>query len=134
MKWFRRKEQPPTEIHHVYDVLPHFDFETATDKTFTEYIKSLTRIQLIELYDRNIIPDHLYDYFADVFYSMDSWPSIDDEVSAMMNKFWYGGDTVRYKFPELQKQVEGIQKKIDRIVKLLEKVEVCTDAKTVLEL
>lgn len=123
-------------IHHKYDILPPFDWETATSETAKEYFKKLTRIQMLEVEDRNIIPDHLWDEYHEIFGEIKTWP-IDQEVYDVLNKTlqgWGGNTSLEFQVDALKKQISGIQKRLDRVLKIIENTEVTMSAKTALSM
>jgi len=124
------------EIHHSYDILPSFDWEQATSETATEYLKGLTRIQLLELEDREIVPDHLWDEYYRRLDDFKIWPK-DEEIHKLMNSIlqeWGGDKSLECQVEELKKRVAGIQKKLDKALKIIESTEVTMSAKTALSM
>ena len=124
------------EIHHQYDVLPYFDWEQATSQTATEYLNKLTRIQMLEVEDRNLAPDHLWDEYHNVLSELKIWP-MDSEVYEVLNSVlqnWGGDKSLEFQVDALKKQVTGIQKRLDRVLKIIENTEVTMSAKTALSM
>lgn len=132
MKWFRRKKEPEV-IHHIYDILPPFDWETATSETAKEFFKGLTRIQILEIYDREDIPDQFWEEYYEVKNEMSNWP-VDEDISTAMNKLYWNSDSLYKRNQDILKQIDGMQKKLDRVSKILEKSEICMSGKTAMEL
>ena len=113
-------------IHHIYDVLPQFDYDNCTEDEFEEFLKKLTRIQMLEVGDR-ISFDEIkndIDHYAIYYKVMDrhSWYNAED-VNEALNKLYWGKDSISGQVPKLQKQVEGMQKKLDKIETLISNAE-----------
>ena len=124
------------EIHHKYDILPPFDWEQATSESAKEYFKKLTRVQMMEVQDRDEMPEIFWDEYHTVFGNIKTWP-IDEEVYELLNltKQGWGGDTsLEFQVDALKKQVTGIQKRLDRVLKIIENTEVTMSAKTALSM
>jgi hypothetical protein len=119
---FRKKKQEPEVIHHKYDIIPPFDWENATSETATEYFKTLTRIQMLEIYDRDIIPDSYWEQYYERLNEFEAWPT-DKEDAVVLNKLYWDSNSIYKQFLQTQKKVEGMQKKLDRITVLLSKAE-----------
>jgi hypothetical protein len=135
MKFWKRKPKTPEPVKVqpvTLDILPPIDFETIDSEGFMEYLKKLTRIQMMEINDRNIIPDHLWDEYFEVD-NTHKYPDgkLSIETYNSVSDYKTGLETV---VKELVKQVDGIQKKVDRIVKLVENTEVTMSAKTALSM
>ena len=114
------------EIHHKYDLLPEFDYENATEDEVRKFFKTLTRIQLIEVNDRMSFDeiDSKVDYYKVYYEVMDynSWP-VDEETSKVLNKLHWDKDSISSQVPKLKEQVEGMQKKLDKIETLISNAE-----------
>jgi len=109
------------------------------DEKFREWLKSLTRVQLLELEDIGVIPDD-WDYHYDEVASR-SWP-IDREfrqnyLSILLKDYTKSGkekNTLEGILERLEPQVAGIQKKLDRLLKIFDSKEVTMTVKTALNL
>ena len=119
------------EIHHKYDFLPQFDYENCTREELVTFLKSISRVQLLHLGDTldfdEIESDlDLWNIFYEVRDWHGSWP-IDDDVKTAMNSVYWDKDSLWHKYKNLDKevlqQIEGMQKKIDKIEKLIENAE-----------
>lgn len=119
----------------------HFEGKDGPTK-FREWLKSLTRVQLLELNDMDVLPENgswgiLYDEE-----NSRSWPIDnelrDDYLSMVLNAYAKGPDkdatTFENTLARLVPQVEGIQKKLDRVLKIIENTEVTMSAKTALSM
>ncbi len=111
------------------------------DEKFREWLKGLSRVQLLELYDMEVLSDEHWDLY---YKEKDSrcWP-IDVELQqtylAMVFKDWSTSTRTKEKTFEaildrLEPQVQGIQKKLDKLLKLFESNEVTMSLKTALSL
>jgi len=124
------------EIHHKYDILPAFNWAEATSESATEYLKPLTRIQLLELDDRQVLPDDLREEYFEALYEAKGWP-MNEEVIKVLNRTlqtWGADKSLECQFDALKRQVEGMQKKLDRALKIIENTEITMSAKTVLSM
>ena len=114
------------EIHHKYDLLPEFDYENSTEAEVREFFKGLTRIQLIEVNDRMSFDEIKSDVdFYKVYYEVvdwNTWP-VDEETSKALNILYWNKDSISSQVPELKKQVEGMQAKLDKITTLISNAE-----------
>ena len=123
-------------IHHEYDILLPFDWEQATSETAKEYFKKLTRIQMLEVTDRDKFPEQFWDEYHEVFSDIKTWP-IDEEGYEVLNavlQAWGGDKSLEFQVAALKKQVTGIQKRLDRVLKIIENTEVTMSAKTALSM
>lgn len=111
------------------------------DKKFREWLKGLTRVQLLELSDMEVLSDEHWDLYYEEKNSR-CWP-IDVELRqtylSMVFKDWATSKSPKEKTFEaildrLEPQVHGIQKKLDRLLKLLESKDVTMSMKTALSL
>ena len=112
------------------------------DKKFREWLKGLSRVQLLDIYDKNILVD---DYWDDYFLEKDSrdWP-IGKQfrltyLSLLFKDFNISGSKKAERSFEavlerLEPQVAGIQKKLDRLLKIFDSKEVTMSVKTALSL
>lgn len=119
----------------------HFEGKDGKTK-FRKWLKSLTRVQLLELNDMDVLPEDgswgdLYDEE-----NRRAWP-IDQELrndylSEAFNDYAKGPNndakTFENTLKRLVPQVEGIQKKLDKLLKLLEGKDVTMSVKTALSL
>jgi len=111
------------------------------DEKFREWLKGLTRVQLLELYDIDVLNEGQWDdYFGEK--DSRSWP-IDNDLSenylSMVFTDYCTSKKTREKTFEaildrLEPQVQGIQKKLDKLLKLLESNDVTMSVKTALSL
>ena len=129
---FRKKKQPEV-IHHKYDIVPPFDYEGKTNEEVRKYFESLSRVQIIEIYDKDTIPEAFHDEFFEVENKIKYWPT-DDNVIDTCNVLRWNSDSIYHRFNEIEKQVQGMQKKLDIMTKLVENTEVTMSAKTALNL
>ena len=111
------------------------------EKKFREWLKGLTRVQLLELYDMDIMTEEHWDLYYEEKDSR-SWP-IDVDFSQncipMLFKDWCTSKHPKEKTFEailerLEPQVAGIQKKLDKLLKLMESAKVTMSVKTALSL
>ena len=97
------------------------------EKKFREWLKGLTRVQLLELYDMDGLSDIEWEYF---FEERDSreWPIGKDfrkkYLSMLFKDFNISGSKAEGRSFEaildrLEPQVAGIQKKLDRILNII---------------
>ena len=111
------------------------------DEKFREWLKGLSRVQLLELYDMEVLSDEHWDLYYE---EKDSrcWP-VDSELQqtylAMAFKDWSTKtrtkeETFEAVLDRLEPQVQGIQKKLDKLLKLFESNEVTMSLKTALSL
>jgi hypothetical protein len=119
-------------IDAVYENKAHTKEDEANLKTAAElFLRTRTNSELLDMKD--LEPSIWeYDKFCDWFYTEEdkrSWPT-NDEMSdniltlqeAVLDDF-SGDKSIETRLKELEKQVAGIQKKVDRIVTLLESVK-----------
>ena len=116
-----------------YDIVTPFDYEGKTTEEVQAYFESLSRVQIIELYDKDTIPEHFHDEFFEAENKIKWWP-VDDNVNDALNELRWNSDSVYHRFKAVEKQVEGMQKKLDIMTKLVENTEVTMSAKTALNL
>jgi len=144
MKWFRKKKEEVQVI--VPDVIPphvmpnheHIVKLGYDAKQYIEgFLEGLTRTQLLDFQDAK--------QFDNTDAEDASWEASHNREWAFewpMGKHTYTEripDIVRdvigeYKLSDLVKQVEGIQKKLDRLSKLIENTEVTMSGKTALKM
>ena len=110
------------------------------DKKFREWLKSLTRVQLLELSDIDVLTDEYWDLYYE---EKDSrcWPIGDDfrrTYLAMAFKDYAPtkGEAKTFEaiLDRLEPQVQCIQKKHDRLLKIFDDNEVTISVKTALSL
>ena len=118
-----------------------FEGEDGKEK-YREWLKSLTRAQLLDIYDRDVLAD---DYWDDYWLEQDSrdWP-IGKQfrltyLSLLFKDFNISGSKKAEKSFEailerLEPQVAGMQKKLDRLLKIFDSKEVTMSVKTALSL
>ena len=111
------------------------------DEKFRVWLKGLSRVQLLELYDMDVLTEAHWDIYYEEKDSR-SWP-IDVDFSQnyipMLFKDWSTSKYPKEKTFEaildrLEPQVQGIQKKLDKLLKLFESNEVTMSLKTALSL
>jgi len=89
-----------------------------------EFFRTRTNSELIDIADLDPSIWDYYDEVAQPYYTECDrrvFP-IESELKKMYHSFsqeWSGEESFEYKFNELQEQVQGIQKKLDRLVKVL---------------
>lgn len=145
MKWFRKNKQevqapkPDVKLPHI---MPNHDNIVALGYSesipyFKGFLEGLTRTQLMDFqdskqFDGTAVEEAAWECANNEEWVRD-WPMgkheyeerIPDIVSNTLSK---------YKLSDLVKQVEGMQKKLDRLAKLVENTEVTMSGKTALGL
>ena len=116
-----------------YEIVPPFNYEGKTNEEVKAYFESLSRVQMIELYDKDTIPEVFHDEFFEAENIYKYWPT-DDNVLDALNELRWNSDSVYHRFRAVEKQIEGMQKKLDIMTKLVENTEVTMSAKTALNL
>ncbi len=111
------------------------------DEKFREWLKGLSRVQLLELNDMDVLTEEHWDIY---YVEKDSrcWPTDSDlqqTYLAMAFKDWStktrsAEKTFEAILDRLEPQVQGIQKKLDKLLKLFESNEVTMSLKTALSL
>jgi len=111
-------------------------------KKFREWLKGLTRVQLLELYDMDTMTEEHWDiYFGEE--NRRAWPIDrdlrDNSLSRLFKDFTISGskkeeNTFEAILDRLEPQVAGIQKKLNKLLKLMESKEVTMSMKTALSL
>lgn len=146
MKWFRKTKQEVQAQPDVTEIIPphimpNHDNIVALGDEAQQYIKGfldgLTRTQLMDFqdakqFDETSAEEAAWEASNEREWELD-WPMgkheyeerIPDIVSNTLSK---------YKLTDLVKQVEGMQKKLDRLAKLVENTEVTMSGKTALGL
>jgi hypothetical protein len=111
------------------------------------FLKTRTNSELMNMADEAVIIEtdevSLYDYMGS-FYDwyndeVDSrnWPIADSvmKVIKQWDEDWADeGSSFRKRFLEMEKQVKGIQKKIDRLLKVLDKTKVTTSVSDIVNM
>ena len=114
------------EIHHIYNILPEFDYENSSEAEVREFFKTLTRIQLIEVNDKISFDEIKGDVdFYKIYYEVvdrKTWP-VDEETSNALDILHWNKESISKQVPELKKQVDGMQAKLDKIETLIANAE-----------
>jgi len=139
----RKKKKPEPEIIiHQYEFVPPFDFEGATKEEVVKYLKSLSRVQLLHFGDTTDFDEintelDLWDLYYEVRDWHGVWPT-DEDVRTAMNKLYWDKDSLYNKYKagdmDFTKRLDGMQKKLDKIVTLLENAEFTLTGKEALKL
>jgi len=144
MNWFRKKKEQKEQVQpdeippHVMPNHEHIVKLGYDAKQYIEgFLEGLTRTQLLDFqdskqFDDTAAEDASWEAANDREWRLD-WPlgkhtyteRIPDIVSDVISK---------YKLSDLLKQVEGIQKKLDRLAKLVENTEVTMSGRTAINL
>jgi uncharacterized protein YhaN len=145
MNWkFWKNEEPVEPDVTKYYLIPNCDLEYYSEhvEEWKQYLKQLTRIQLMEVEDMLNDADgydNLFDYLLEEIF--DRYWMGQDLLDQVDDKILYGDDALVKQFPklkaqyaELDKQVQGMQKKLDKIQKLLEEAEFTMSGKTAMNL
>jgi len=97
-------------------------------RKFREMLRNLTRVELLDfedIYNEEDI-DFVWSIFYEVMYEHE-WPLKRDTFNEFANN-----DSIR--IDKLDKQVDGMQKKLDKIVQLLEGFQITMSVKDALKL
>ena len=138
---FRKKKEPEIIIHQ-YEFVPPFKFEGATREEIIKYLKSLSRVQLLHFADTTDLDDvktelDLWNLYYEVLNWHDIWPLDNDATKALQDLYWNTDSLYnKYKAGDLDfsKRLDGMQKKLDKIVTLLETAEFTLSGKDALKL
>ena len=146
MKWFRKTKRIVPEVQAQPDVrpphiMPNHDHIVALGYEAKQYITGflgdLTRTQLMDFqdakqFDGTDAEDAAWEAANDEEWKRD-WPMGEHEYQERIPDIVK--DTISdLKLYDLRKQVEGMQKKLDRLAKLVENTEVRMSGKTALEM
>lgn len=112
------------------------------DKKFREWLKGLSRVQLLDIHDHDILTG---DYWDSYWLELDlrEWPIgnqfRETYLSLLFSDFNVVGSDKAEKSLEailkrLEPQVAGIQKKLDKLLKIFDDKEVTMSVKTALSL
>ena len=127
---FRKKKEPEVIIHK-YEFVPHFKFEGATREEVIKYLKSLSRVQLLHFGDTVDFDEidtelDLWELYFDVLNWHEIWP-LDNDASKALNELYWDTDSLYNRYKQFDKKtmdrIDGMQKKLDKIEKLIENAE-----------
>ena len=152
-KLFRKKKEPATapDVSRVFEIPEDIRKRIAghaghNAKTiFADYIKTVSRVHLLSVGDNPWFTEHkehdwLIEAYNDEEWKRD-WPTSKYQYEDMIPDIVM--DTIPIQgldkkkpinLGQLVKQVEGIQKKLDRVLKIIENTEVTMSAKTALSM
>ena len=111
------------------------------EKKFREWLKGLSRVQLMELYDMDTMTEEHWGIFFDEENSR-AWPvdcDLRETFLSMAFKNYAGNKkeqeaTFEAILDRLEPQVKGIQKKLDRLLKILDDKNVQVSIGTLLKM
>lgn len=117
-------------IEEMYEIDSHpiWEIRKPLDDAIKQFLETRTNCELIDM--RDMEPN-----FWDTEWLNDAWyKEIDkrsypqsQEIRDILNQWhkeWADKDSYLFRFEALEKQVNGMQKKVDKIVKLLENFEI----------
>ena len=136
---------PPREIRSKIDVIP-VEEGSESKQIFAKYLKTVTRVQLMEIQDSVWYKEHLHhDWICEAADDREwelEWPigkygytqRIPDIVRDTLPIKTKATPSKRIDLDNIVTQVEGMQKKLDLVARLLEDNEITMSGKTALGL